>query len=315
MRSRPSPTPTKEETWLTQLTQSHFPWQVNTTVELPVPIRQVVLQLLTVDESIQRIIVAPFQGWLKQHSGHPSRLFRVWMSWEFTPDCVLVQTTKQILFIPVLDDGNPGAVTCVPLDQILSIQLGTVLLSSWLEVCWVEEGTCHQQRVYFNSVSEKIFTGLVQEIRCRSINREVSPTLPPQNRQALEALPFKFRNTIPIRFLLPREAVLQAVYRPAMWQKSLVFFRRLTAPRMTVVQTPTHLIFVEEDPFGDEENYDLIATFIATQALHSVKVYHAEARLDLIVSLGSKQKHKELVFSFPEATEKEIRKLEHLENE
>ena len=100
--------------------------------ELDPPARAALVEHLEGGQAIRRIVVAPRQRLLGAGPG-----WRRWLTfllpWELTPDWVLVLTDDCLLAASFARAGVPPVVTATPIAAIVSLELGTVLLHSWLE--------------------------------------------------------------------------------------------------------------------------------------------------------------------------------------
>jgi hypothetical protein len=108
---------------------------------------------------------------------------------------ILIHTTQRML-LATITGGRRLDMTSTPLDTIVTIQWGTILLFSWFAWTWAVGGRLET---------------------CQGLHH-------------LENLPYKFRNIVPLRLLLPGEEIRAVVFRPGIWGQFLVFFRRQTTP-------------------------------------------------------------------------------------
>jgi hypothetical protein len=92
-------------------------------------------------------------------------------------------------------------------------------------------------------------------------------------------------NMIPHRLLLANEQIVQILYCPGLWKKSLGLFKKMLAPRTVLVLTNAHLIVAEEDNTGAVGSYGLISTFIPQANLCQISVMAGEFNPELIISL------------------------------
>ncbi len=124
--------------------------------------------------------------------------------------------------------------------------------------------------------------------------------------EALDPLPYKFMNLIPLRLLLPEEGVDRVLYRPAMWRQRLKFFRSMTAPRMALVRTQWQMVLAEEDLSGEEGSYGLISTFLPLKQIRSLSYQLEKDHLLLVISLALLDARQEIQIPFPLDREEDL---------
>lgn len=299
----------QQDTWFTQRTEERFASLVKTLAELDLVVRQVLEQVLEADELPEMMIKAPFQGKLSAHRLAKS-VFKAKLPWEFTPEWLLVLTARRLLLVRIPGPGKSPEVNPVPFEQILWLQNGTILLFSWFEVGWVEQGAVHQETIYYNAVSERYFSRLTAQIRqaiCCPAERPPDEGQP--DLSALQGLPHKFKNLLPLRALLPGETLQRVVYRPALWRTRLVVFQVMTAPRLAAALTPGCLILAEEDLTGREASYGFIVTYLLRRSILRMETQPEEGGPALLISLGAGGARKELHLAFPAQMEADLRDL------
>jgi hypothetical protein len=214
----------------------------------------------------QQIVVLPRQRLLERRvpGGWPS-----FPRWKITPERILIHTTKHLL--SAILHGRRLEVTTTPLDRIVTTQIGTILLFSWFEWSWTNAGKLETCRVHFNTVSDWIFRDLQQclsRIMVQYAGLEAVPVS--QGLQHLEMLPFKFRNIIPLRMLLPEEELQAVVYRAGLLEQRVVFVRKQISPATALILTNSQVIVAEEAPGLVEGHYGVIARYMPRHTLHRV---------------------------------------------
>jgi hypothetical protein len=216
----------------------------------------------------EQVVVLPRQR-LLQRRGEGGSWFPIPI-WRYTPEVILIRTAKRLLSAAILE-GSRLEVTSTPIDHIITIQLGTILLFSWFEWSWASDGKLETYRVYFNTVSDRIFRDLQQCLSGEFMQMSEVKAIPAdQGLQLLDGLPYKFRNIIPLRLLLPREEIQAVVYRPAIWEPRIIFLRRQTSPATAVVLTDGQVLVAEEDRGGVDGHYGVIARYMPRHKLHRV---------------------------------------------
>jgi hypothetical protein len=210
------------------------------------------------------------------------------LSWKITPPTALALTESHLVCARIQDPSQPPVIGFIPLSAILSIQLSTILLFAWMKLSWVEPDALQQETIYFNAVSVKLFSQLAERLRAHG-SQALSAT-PARARQSagLSGLPYKFSNLIPHQ-LLPGEAILHVLFRPAIWAAAPVWRRQLTAPRLCLVLTSQHLIQVEEETDGRENNYAFIATFFPLAMVRQLRLLPQVPALEITLGTSSSQ--------------------------
>ncbi len=216
----------------------------------------------------QRVVVLPRQRLLLR--GYRDRSWLSFPIWKHTPEVILLQTTRRLLSAAIIE-GRRLEVSFTPLDHLITFQLGTVLLFSWFEWSWASDGNLETRRVYFNTVSDYIFRELQQCLSSMFVQLGGMNTIPyTQGLHHLDDLPYKFRNIIPVRLLLPQEDIQAVVYRPGLWEHRLVFLRRQISPTAALVLTDGQVLVAEEDLVGAEGHYGVIARYMSRHSFNRV---------------------------------------------
>ncbi len=200
------------------------------------------------------------------------------------PASVLVLTADRLLTATLLEGDVAPPVTVTPLADLLRLELGTILLFSWIEWSWASAQALAVHRVYFNTVGERLFWGLMTAIR-RTISAQSDlPAQPGQSKdEAFAALPFKFANIVPNRLMLPDEQVQAMVFQPTIWQRRFGLFKRRRGPATTVVLSPEHLLVAQEDAPAAGAAYGMIARYCPRSRLAAMTLEPAENDLWLTV--------------------------------
>ncbi len=196
-----------------------FAYPVTSLEDLAPPVRSALAAQLMPGETLQQIIFAPRQdqyaarGWLGK-----------WLSlrffWQRTPDWVLALTGERLLVATISEAAGTPSVSVAPLADLLWLELGTILLYSWFAWSWADGGQPRQQRVYFNTVRDDLFWRMVNTIRRTIVARSGLPHSAGERRlEVFAGLPYKFRNLVPHRLMLPGERVQAMAYQPAIWSK------------------------------------------------------------------------------------------------
>jgi len=259
-----------------------FAYAVSRVEDLAPPVAAALQTQLLPDEVARQIIFAPRQSLLSSRGG-----LGAWFAVRWTPSWVLVRTDERLLVVTVPEAPRAPEVAATPLADLLWLELGTILLYSWVAWSCVSGGQLQQQRVYFNSVCENLFWDMVNATR-RTIIAQSGLPLPTGNRHyaAFEGLPFKFMNLIPFRLLLPGEQAQAVVYQPAIWGRRLGIFRYQRAPAVVLVLSQEHLLVAQDDLTNLRTAYGIIARYCPRSRLRRAELEQTQHDLWLNVTVG-----------------------------
>jgi len=216
-------------------------------------------------ESVRQVIAAPKQAVLPVRREKQSQL-PAFLPWELTPDWVLVLTQDRVL-VATIRAGSTPVVTATAIADILSFEMGKILLQAWVEWTYSTQNRADRIRIYFNAVSELLFRRLLDCLR-----QSVMTSHPPAGDRHLEYLadlPFKFMNIITHELLLPGEQVQAVVFQPAIWTTQFRFFRHQQAAARALVLTDCHILMAEEELTGRTDHWGLITRFFPRGRIQS----------------------------------------------
>lgn len=278
-----------------------FAYPVKSLAELHGPVGAALAAQLEPGDSIKQILVAPRQSHLGQFKG-----WRRWLSallpWEWTPEWVLVLTTRGLLVAIMPRSGEPATVVSIPSARLLWIEIGEILLYGWFECAWAGRRDVQHQRVYFNTVGSELFHS-IRVALCRDIinGTGLATRGGVRSLDPLRPLPFKFMNLIGHYLLLPDETVEAVVYRPAIWEKRLGLFSHQRAPALALVLSNYHLLIAEEDRSDIEASYGLIARFCPRSRVRRMDIQEKEDEQEvwLQVTVGLDQAEEAWSLLFP----------------
>ncbi len=237
-------------------------------------------------EVARQIVFAPRQDRPAKQRSLKERVSG-WFSWQQTPQWVLALTEERLLVAIIDDPSRPPEVSVAPLADLLWLELGTILLYSWLAWSWADAGQPRQERVYFNTVRDNLFWAMLDAMR-RTIIAQADRPQPEGERDYLSfvGLPFKFRNLIPLRLLFPGEQAEVLVYQPAIWRRRLGVFRQQRAPTTVVTLTPQHLLVAQDDLTNIRAAYGLIARYCPRDRVRGIALERTGSDLWLRITLA-----------------------------
>jgi hypothetical protein len=262
-------------------------------------------------ESIRQIIVAPKQRLL----GTRSLLgpYKFLLPWELTPDWVLVLTEGRVLVASVARLGAAPAITSTCIPDILSLETGNILLHSWIEWSWANQGHVDHTRIYYNAVGQRLFGNVLDSLRRDLVAQSNFPAVQSgRHLEYLAELPFKFMNIITHNLLLPDEQIQTVVYRPAIWTGQHRLFRRQLTATMTLVLSNYHLLLAEEDLTGRPDAWGLITRFCPRSRIRCAALEESQNGLWLRLTLERQGVEQEIGVLFQSGAAAVIRELLHL---
>jgi len=264
-------------------TVERFAYPVPAIADLPASAQAALASHLTPGEPIRQMIYSPGPQGLPRGRKYGPGLRTVQRQ---APATVLVLTEDHLLTATLLEGEAAPPVTATPLADLLRLELGTILLFSWIEWSWASGQALEVHRVYFNTVGERLFWGLVTAMR-RTISAQSNlPKRTGQSRdEAFQGLPFKFENLVPNRLMLPDEQVLAMAFQPTIWQRRFGLFKHRRGPATTVVLSPEHLILAQEDAPVAGAAYGMIARCCPRSRLASLTLETEGDDLWLAVTL------------------------------
>ena len=286
-----------------------FAYPVAKVDDLAPPVGAALQAQLLPGEVIRQIIFAPRQSQPAARRGMGEWL-GAWFSEQWTPHWVLALTDERLLVAAIPEAPVPPQVTVTPLADLLWLELGTILLYSWVAWSWTSAGRPQQQRVYFNTVRDDLFWDMVKAMR-RTIIAQSGRPLPAGERyyEAFEDLPFKFKNLIPLRLLFPGEQAQAVVYQPAIWGRRWRVFRYQRAPATVVVLSPDHLLVAQDDLTNIRATYGLIARYCPRSRLAAATLERVQGDLWLNVTLSVQGSEETLRWLFEAQSEQALRAL------
>ena len=194
-------------------------------------------------EKINQINFAPCQKVLRDGHRNLWEWVAASLTWETTPDWVIVATDRQVLVASLTEAGL--TVTAAPITDILTLEQGHVLLHAWVEWYWVSRGELARMRIVFNVVGRRLFHRLMETVRLSLMMPAPAPTALAADKFA--GVPFKFRNFITYELCLPQEQLQAVVYQPEFAYGPRRWLGRSKAPATAFVVTDGYVMLVQQD--------------------------------------------------------------------
>jgi hypothetical protein len=182
---------------------------------------------------------------------------------------------------------------CYALEDIQTLEVGTVLLYAWLGIRGIaSDGALTTSLLKFNGVNDWLFAPFIQEIRGIAGDWvEADRELEIQKLDNRVQPNFKFRNYAR-RSLMPGEKTIDALWQPEIRHKLLTlvgrsFFRTIAMTHLLIL-TDQELIVIREDKdsprWRDESRYGGVWTYIPLDKITSISLTAKEPNL-LILSI------------------------------
>ena len=176
--------------------------------------------------------------------------------------------------------GDKLSFACYPLEDISYLEVGTILLDSWIKISGAtSNGVLTSSTLRFNSVTEYLFTPILAKIR-------PAPSTPGDTAQSSERakfdylmhLNFKFMNYAR-RSLVPGEKVIHTVLQPEIRARILTLFGRSLSRTISTahlgILTDRELIMIRDEKSawqGDKTRYGGVWNYIPVDKITSISL-------------------------------------------
>jgi len=163
-----------------------------------------------------------------------------------------------------------------PFADVLYVEIGRMLLSSWMTIHGMVDGQYRQSTISYNTVRDDLFDPIIERIRERISPEEAM--LEGQNGERLsdlKQLDTKFLNYTK-QSLMPGEKIINIIYQPRVQEANNKMMETLPEHTHAVVLTDNELILIKEDNHRYKDvhsNYGVVKDFIP---LHHVKDLRSE---------------------------------------
>lgn len=178
-----------------------------------------------------------------------------------------------------------------PFKDILYVEIGRMLLSSWMTIHGMVHGQYRQSTISYNTVRDDLFDPIIERIR-----EEISPDeslLEGHNGEKLsdlKQLDLKFLNYTK-QSLLPGEKIINIIYQPKVQEANERIMETLPEHTHAVVLTDNELILIKEDNHkykNVHSNYGVVKDFIPLNHIKDVSAEALDSSLRMHVDLGDK---------------------------
>ena len=159
-------------------------------------------------------------------------------------DTLLVMTEKAVWVL--VDQEHKVAVVHFPVEGVQAVQMGTVLLQSWIKFCGKSAGNFECAAVYYDTVMEELFVPVLDNVRAKMLHITAEGPEPDADELGyLKDVSLKFYN-YGVQSLLPGQKVCCSVYQPRINEETVKKSEtHETAPHLFIL-TEEELILIQE---------------------------------------------------------------------
>ena len=229
--------------------------KINTLNEVPEAFRDAIEASLESDSGFTQMVYAP----QNKHTGKPAC------------DTMMVSTPEEIHFF--LKEATGVHKVSYMFSELQAVQLGTVLLQSWIRIFGHSDTDYQETTLYFDTVMEDMFVPVVESARLKATG--LSPQGDPPKVGVLDRLmdeSMKFLN-YGKQSLLPGQQVKAMVYQPRAKGEKTTGETHETAPHLTLL-TNEELILIQEtkQEASATQKYSGIWTYIPLNQMTHTKL-------------------------------------------
>jgi hypothetical protein len=204
-----------------------FPFEVKGREDLPEAFQNIFSHILAQDPPLRAAVYAPPMDLLAEED---KKYFGTY----------LVILFDDRLVIAVEKEGVPPEPVEIPINEIICIEAGSVLLYSWFQIYFGRE-ECKEIKVLYNTVGGELFRKIVFLLRKRLDNSEAV-----EFKGAIEPeLPLKFQNELN-HWLFPGEKMIGYAFQPEIARSYLWFLKKPIAPPLLAAVTTRQILLITE---------------------------------------------------------------------
>ena len=274
--------------------------------------RDEVVKYLDPGDDICEIIVSPGQSISDPDvTNNAGDTVRNWKD-----DWVLILTKENLVLFDSAQHNAQPIVQKTPIEKILSIMWGKILLQSWVDWSWADERKVEHARINFQSSGEKPIIetlGYIQGVDIADFGDSYRRSS--EQSQIISALPVKFADQLSL-MLTPQEKILaEACYpfQPAVWKSWHGLFKkqvRKETPSLAYFLTERQFVMIYEGPHDSGLSF---GTFIQTVKRKNILKLLVDKALDgsqLVLVVGDKNAEERVIIPVPEESfEETIKKF------
>lgn len=197
-------------------------------------------------EKIPAVFQKPMEQVLEEEADFPYMIYapRNEKTGKPVNDTLLAMTEGTVWVL--VDDPHQAAVVRFSMQEIQTIQMGTVLLESWIMFCGKTAGDTECAVVYYDTVMEELFVPVLETVRTKMLQIPAeAPEAQADELHYLKDVSLKFYN-YGIQSLMPGQKVCCSVYQPRVEEKVYKQSEaHETAPHLFIL-TEEELILIQE---------------------------------------------------------------------
>lgn len=286
-------------------TRQDFATRVDRLDDLDPEIVQAIQAELTPGEQTLILLKVPSQ--VVEEGGKDSKRFFFNSRRILTPNWILALTAQRLLLVSVTPAGVVTQLQAIPFEHLLSFQMGSILLFSWIEFSSLQQGRIRPTRIYYNTSRSELFEELSIQLRTLISGQKAlaSPSTEVES-PLLNPLSYKFRNMISMYLLLPGEQIQSLLFRPAIWQ-GRSFYRRELAANLAIVTSHFYFMLAEENMSNTKAKYGMIYSYIPLARVKDLSVRQEPERLQLLLTTRLQNLEQEFKVLFPPERENELK--------
>jgi hypothetical protein len=170
-----------------------------------------------------------------------------------------------------IDGGaNQNAVVEIPFTDTICVEIGEILLLSWLKIRFGAD-KCRELMIPYNTVSSQLFLNLLHLLRqgIEGKSLEAEQAIPPP-----ADLPLKFKNALH-HWLVADEAVIRLAFQLEVRQPFLWFLEQQVLPPLLIALTNRQFLTLTEEPtrrFGQTKSFGTLYTYCPLSRIQALSV-------------------------------------------
>ncbi len=175
-----------------------------------------------------------------------------------------------------------------PFENILYVEMGRMLLSSWMTIHGIVGGQYRQSTVSYNTVRDDLFDPIIKRIRTQiSPEKSLLEGKNGERLSDLKQLDMEFLNYTK-QSLLPGEKIINIIYQPKVLDESGMSIEMLPEHTHAVVLTDNELILIKEDNHkykNVHSNYGVVRDFIPLAHIRDLMTESQQTGLRMHVNI------------------------------
>ena len=270
--------------------------------ELEQGVLETIVANLDPGDEICQIVVSPHQ-----QINDPSQAgLSGYMDQQESYEWVLVLTKKNLVLFDATYPNNLPMVRKAPIENLLSITWGRILLQSWMDWSWSAGSIVEHARINFSTSGEKPIEETIRYIHGADLpDAGELYRLMPEQDLTINSLPNKFVDLFPL-LLNHQDKIQEVVYypfQPAVWKSWYGLFRkqeRKATPSTAFLLTEQQFIMIYEE---DHDAGLGLGTFIQSVNRKNILDLVIESDLDgiqLFLLVGDKNAQERIILHAPE---------------